>query len=624
MNKSPDILRKIDTESPDLFTQLDRQFADLMQRLSGENCPELVLAARLVSSRTGKGSVCVHIPSAAGLNIYEFFTEDINTQSIRLYDKDHWLTRLRNNKVVGKPGEIKPLILDDSGRLYLYRYRLYEQKLSENIKARLSTPYEINTELLKQSADRLFKSNDEIEQKTAAIAACLSSFCVITGGPGTGKTSLVIKILAMLLENSKAEKLRIALAAPTGKAAARLSESLKNTRELIDCDNKIRMSFPEESFTIHRLLGSKPGTSNFRHNSGVPLPFDIVIIDEFSMTDLALASKLFDAVPVKSRLILLGDKDQLSSVEAGAVLGDICDTGEKHGFSQSFKDRLEKILFAKNYEQISNSQSKHTIADSIITLRKSYRFAGGSGIGELSKAIKEGEAEKALEILKCGKFEDISLTEFKANQLLTVSPNSKDSLPAKIIAGYSPYINENSTEEALSLFSSFSILCAVRKGMFGVERINQYVEEILTTKGLLSAKIRWYEKRPVMITRNDYSTRLFNGDSGLILPDPKDGTMRFYSQDNDGSIRKILPLKLPEHETSFAVTVHKSQGSEFDNVILLLPDRMSPVLSRELLYTAVTRARKKIEIYAVGEILRQMINNPAERISGLRDSLWNS
>jgi exodeoxyribonuclease V alpha subunit len=616
MKRTPDLLKEIDAKSPLLFTQLDRQFADLMQKLSGAYSPELVLAARLASNQIGEGSICVHIPSIAGKNIFNLFNVDNESGNILLYNKDKWLAKLKESEVIGRPGDIKPLILDDNARLYLYRYWLYEKKLAENIKTRISVNYDIDMDVLKQSASRLFKSDDEAEQQIASTAACLSGFCVISGGPGTGKTSLVIKILALLLENAKSAKLNIALAAPTGKAAARLSEAVKNVRNAIDCTDSVKNSIPDESYTIHRLLGNVKGSPYFRYNSENQLPYDIVIIDESSMADLALTAKLFEAVPVKSRLILLGDRDQLSSVEAGAVLGDICDTGRKHAFTKIFAERLKQILPSTIPDKITQSNAEPIIADSILTLSKSYRFAKGSGIGELSIAIRDGEAEKVIKILKQGDFTDISFIESSSYKSLI------NSLSGKIIDGYSSYIKAKSPEEALDIFPNFTILCALRKGMFGVEKINALVEEVLSTNRLIKCESRWYENRPVMITRNDYNIKLYNGDIGIMFKDNKDGIVRYFTPSGDGSIRKILPLKMPEHETVYAMTVHKSQGSEFDSVLLLLPDHINPLLTRELLYTAVTRARKKVEIYGRAEILRHMINTPTTRISGLKDAFW--
>ncbi|MFH0974552.1 MAG: exodeoxyribonuclease V subunit alpha [Spirochaetota bacterium] len=620
MTRASDIVKELDINNPALFTELDRQFADFMQRLSGDSSPELVLAVRIASNQIGKGSICVHIPSVADKDINDILGEDTGVKNFILFGKDKWLSKLNDSPVVGKPGDFKPLILDDNGRLYLYRYWQYEQKIAENIKARLEQDIDIDIEVLKSSFAKLFKSNeDDIEQSIAAIGAALHGFCVISGGPGTGKTSTVIKILALLIENAKTEKLRIALAAPTGKAAARLNEAIKKARESLDLSNTIKGSIPDESFTIHRLLGAIHGSPYFRHNAQNQLAYDVVVVDESSMADIALTAKLFEAVPVASRLILLGDRDQLSSVEAGAVLGDICDTGNTQGYSKKFADRLKLIISADISGKISISKrDEPPIADSVLTLSKSYRFTQKSGIGQLSSAIRHGEADRAVELLQSKSFDDAVLIGNKPGISLA------SSLSAMLIDGFGSYINTKTPDEALRLFPEFTILCALRKGDFGVGQVNMLAEEVLTRQGLISTGTRWYNKRPVMITQNDYSIRLFNGDTGIMFTDAEDGIMRFSTQSADGSIRKILPLKLPEHETAFAITVHKSQGSEFDNVLLILPNYAGPVLTRELLYTAVTRARKKIQIYGNPDTLRYMINNPAARISGLRDALWKN
>ncbi len=618
-------IKEFDEQNPGLFTRLDIQFADFMQGLSEKHNPELVLAARLTSNFTGRGNICIHIPSIAGKDIFEVLSAVSGTGSSAesgiagefcLYGKDEWLIRLKNSDVVGNPGDVKPLIIDGAGRLYLFRYWQYEKRLAENIKARLNYIKNIDTCLLKQGIGRLFSSKDDIEQCIVSITTILSKFCVISGGPGTGKTSTVIKILALLLEQADAagQTLKIALAAPTGKAAARLKESVRNSRLSLDCSERIREMIPEESFTIHRLLGPIHGSPYFRYNSENQLPYDVVVVDESSMADLALTAKLFEAVPVNSRLILLGDKDQLSSVEAGAVLGDICDTGRKHSYTRRFIALLKEIS-PEFIVQQSSRADELPIADSIAILRRSYRFGSNSGIGEISRYIRQGEADEALRILRSGKFTDISLVE-------KTKDDNYFSLSERIIEGYGPYLKAGSIEIALKLLSEFIILCALRKGPSGAEGINSMAEDTLSKSRLISTESRWYTRRPVLINQNDYGIKVYNGDTGIIMNDPADGKAYFFSSASDDTIRKIMPLKLPDHETAYAMTVHKSQGSEFDNVLLLLPDRAGPVLTRELLYTAITRARKRVEIFGSENILRHMINNPTSRTSGLKDALW--
>ena len=257
------------------------------------------------------------------------------------------------------------------------------------------------------------------------------------------------------------------------------------------------------------------------------------------------------------------------------------------------------------------------MADSLVMLNRSYRFGSDSGIGAVSQAVKMGNADAALQMLKAGTFDDIHFTQCAdAKQLSSALAN-------QVINGYKPYLREHDHAEAFRLFSGYTILCALRHGPWGVEALNSAVERILKNAGLINPVNRWYCGRPVMVTRNDYVIRLFNGDVGIVLPDLTDSSnQRVYFPSAEGTFRKILPLQLPEHETAYAMTVHKSQGSEFDRVLLLLPDRESPVLSRELLYTAITRARKRVEVWGTEKILRFMINNPTRRTSGLRDALW--
>jgi len=601
----------------EIFSDLDRHFAGFITRLSGIDSEELMLASLLVSSRTAKGDICVNIPEIAGKRIADVFGDA--SQSLRFPEYKTWLSILKESQVVGGHGDYRPLILDDSGRLYLYRYWEYEQLLAKNITARITEPpLTVDRALLRDGIERLFPKDDNLQTDWQRVAACASAvrrFLVISGGPGTGKTSTVIKILALLLEQAlaKGQGHSIALAAPTGKAAARLKESITLSLQSLNCSDEIKAFIPEETFTIHRLLGTRVGSPYFRFNADNQLTHDIVVVDESSMADLALMSKLFQAVPLSSQIILLGDRDQLASVESGAVLGDICDTGNKHVHSEGFA----AIVKSSADEKIESSNREPLIADSLVMFNKSYRFESDSGIGAFSQAVKMGNADAALQILKADAFDDIHFTQCADAKQLS------SALVSQVINGYRPYLREDDHAEAFRLFSGYTILCALRHGPWGVEAINSAVERILRAAGLINPVNRWYCGRPVMVTRNDYVIRLFNGDVGIVLPDLADrSNQRVYFPSAEGTFRKILPLQLPEHETAYAMTVHKSQGSEFDRVLLLLPDRESPVLSRELLYTAITRARKRVEVWGTENILRFMINNPTRRTSGLRDALW--
>ena len=601
-------LVKANTLSP-----LDLHFAKLMAGLSGKGTEELFLAAALASHYRGEGHICFDLSSMAGKKIQ---AEDPDSPACPKLGK--WLSSLKAEEVVGKPGEYRPLVLEGS-RLYLYRYWDYEKKLIDSLKARtMNDPAEVNQGLLKEGLKRLFpkKSPGETDwQKVAAFASALKRFCVISGGPGTGKTFTVAKILALLLE-LRPEALRISLAAPTGKAAARLQEAIKNAREGLGCPENIKAAIPTEASTIHRLLKTIPDSPYFRFDAKNPLPADVVVVDEASMVDLALLSKLDQAIPLSSKMILLGDKDQLASVEAGAVLGDICDTGNDHRFSRDFSGLYQKVTGEK-IGAGADGQSEPGMRDSIVQLRKSYRFGPASGIGEVSRAVNDGDSTRAVQLLKSGSYGDIRWRE------LPRAENLAAALKEQAIEGFTPYLKENDPSRVFDLFNRVRILCAVREGPYGVNPLNLLVEQILREEGLIRREGRWYRGRPVLVTRNDYNLRLFNGDVGITLPDPEArGELRVFFQGTEGIPREFPPLRLPEHETVFAMTVHKSQGSEFDKVLFLMPDRDVRVLTRELVYTAITRAKTMVEVWGKEAIFQAAVSRRISRTSGLRDALW--
>ena len=566
------------------FAELDRQFARLLARLAGaRNSPELEVAAKLASWNRREGNICVHLPSIAGTTWGDIALPPLET----------WTKRLREAPVVGTPGEFTPLVLDAAGRLYLHRYWDYETRLATAIRQRaasisgLAVDESKATELLR----RLFP--DELPgetnwQRIAAMTALSRRFCLISGGPGTGKTRTVVMLLALLLELADERPLRIALAAPTGKAAARLQESLRKLNGALPCSDSVKSRLPEESFTLHRLLGSRPDSAFFKHHAANPLPFDVVIIDEASMVDLALMTKLVEAVPPNARLILLGDRDQLASVEAGSVLGDICDA----------------------------AQQARDLAGCVVQLEHNYRFGSRNGLLALSRAVNAGDASAAMELLSSA-----ASGAAIASRPLPARSQLKATLRDRVIAGFSPVLDATDAASALAALARFRILCALREGPFGVSGLNRFIEEILREAGKILEQGPWYRGRPVMVTRNDYSLELFNGDVGVLWPDPASGQPRAWFADATTGVRAVLPLRLPEHETAFAMTVHKSQGSEFAEVLLLLPDRASPVLSRELIYTGLTRASERAEVWFTEPVLRDALARRATRTSGLRDQL---
>jgi exodeoxyribonuclease V alpha subunit len=341
-----------------------------------------------------------------------------------------------------------------------------------------------------------------------------------------------------------------------------------------------------------------------------------VVVDEASMVDLPLMAKLVEAVGRDARLILLGDRDQLASVEAGAVLGDICGASQTHGFSGPFCDLLEAISGQRipgTYRGGPDGPGR----DWVVHLEESYRFGPRSGIGTLSRAVNRGESDPALQVVTSGRYGDVRWKDLPAPKRMMAQ------LRDRVLEEYGRYLKADDPLEALAALSGFRILCALRQGPYGVAGLNAMAERILSDAGLINPSEQWYRGRPVLITGNDYNLDLFNGDTGVILPDPEaGGDLRAFFLSPSGSIRRLHPARLPVHETVFAMTVHKSQGSEFDRILLILPDRISPILTRELLYTGATRARKTVEIWAIEEVFLDSIHRQVERSSGLRDAIW--
>ncbi len=595
------------------FSNLDLHFADFLTRLEGNWTLELYLAAALVSRSRSQGHICLDLHPLAGASLLDGETSD----PLPCPEYHHWLNKLKRSTVVGSPGEFKPLILDEAGRLYLYRYWDYQQHLANALRQRLDqTEMAVDFESLPAKLDRYFppKTDHEIDwQKIAALTAWQNRFCVISGGPGTGKTTTIVRLLALLLESGP---LRIALAAPTGKAAGRLQEAIKQNKGRLNCDQAVRNAIPEQASTIHRLLGTIPNSPYFHSNAQNPLPMDVMIVDEASMVDLALMSKLVQALPASCRLILVGDKDQLASVEAGAVLGDICDTGHEHPYSAQFCARV-KAITGFDLSQPS-SASRSGLQDAIVQLKKNYRFASDSAIGAASRLVNAGDGAQALAILQDPRSSDAQWIPLPPANVLT------QRLRSSILNGYRHYLNTNDPIDALQRFDQFRILCALRDGPYGITNLNAIVETVLRQEKLISMDQPWYHGRPVLITSNDYQLNLFNGDVGMALRDPESqNDLRVFFIGADQTVRKFHPLRLPAHETVFAMTVHKSQGSEFDHVLLLLPDRDVPILTRELIYTGITRARTKVEVWGVETIFKNAVSRRIERTSGLRDSLWN-
>jgi exodeoxyribonuclease V alpha subunit len=596
------------------LTDLDVHLADVLARVGHADEPSVLWAAALVSHRTGDGHVCADLAEVAGRPLLEGAVDAPVAPDLAT-----WTAALRATSVVGDPDGDTPLVLDGAGRLYLRRYWRYEQELAADLRARASTlDTSVDDARLRRAVAELLPADATVPgpdwQRVAAITAVLRRLCVISGGPGTGKTSTVVRFLALLALTAGAKPPIVELVAPTGKAAARLEEAVRAGRSMLP--EALRAAIPEHASTLHRLLRMRVDSTRPWFDRERPLGADVVVVDEASMVDLALMAKLVRALRPDARLVLLGDKDQLASVEAGAVLGDVC--GAARGFSADFAARVSTI--AGEPVLAGEGAAASPLRDAVVLLTHSRRFAPGSGIARLAEAVNRGDGDATLEVLEAGA-DDV------AWRPVTDARAARTQLAAAAVDGFAAYLERvaaSAPDDAIfEAFGAFRILCAHRAGPGGAAGINRLVEEALTAQRLIRPAGPWYVGRPVMVTRNDHVLRLYNGDVGIVVPAPDDAmrlTVAFPGA--DGVARRISPARLPEHETVYAMTVHKSQGSEFDRVLLVLPPEPSRVVTRELLYTGVSRARVRVEVWASEAVVRAGVSARVQRSSGLRDALW--
>lgn len=524
--------------------------ASFLARIHGTESPVVSQSVEILCAAMAEGHVCLPL-------------EKISAEA---------LAELRKSNVVGGSGEFRPLILDHNN-LYLSRYHQYEARLAEHLRARSE---HADVPPSDETMARLETMTTDAAQKAAVVSALRRRLCIITGGPGTGKTRTAAVALSLLA--SQKERVRIAVAAPTGKAAARLSSSMAEILASFGLGGDLDHHLPSGAQTIHRLLGWLPGQSQFRHHAGRPLPVDVLVVDEASMIDLPLMTKLLDALHPEARLVLLGDRDQLASVEAGHVLGDICAAGIG------------------------------AIRECVTELTTNHRFGKESGIHSLASAVRTGDVENTRLLL------DFGSADLAARPLPS---RLSDALIGPLVEGWAPVLKAKTPTEALARLNDFRILCAVREGAQGVGTLNRIAEQVLAARSLIHPRGGHYAGRPVLIHRNDHSARLYNGDLGILLPDAS-GELRAFFPGDDNQLRSFAPERLPEHETAFAMTVHKAQGSEFGSALVILPELDSPILTRELLYTAVTRARKRAEIWWTPAALQSALRRRVERWSGLR------
>lgn len=632
MSEPVEMLHRLATAG--VLTPIDVHFAIALTELSPDEEPSVVLAAALTSRAVRNGHVCLDLPRALSTTLIDVEGQPV-PWPIEGHSSHRWALELSTSPLVSMGERATPLVFDGGARVYLARYFHYQRALADRLTARVDArPEAIDTERLRDGLARLLPTEGNgfvahAQQRLAALVAVLRGLTVISGGPGTGKTTTVLRILALLQEQAIGRgdpPLRIRLLAPTGKAAARLVESIEAGRADLPCEPAVREAIPREASTIHRALGYRPGApTQFRHDADDPLPADVVLVDEASMVDLALMAKLMEAVPPHARVILLGDKNQLASVEAGAILGDICNAGREHGYSRAFADEIEQRL-GPAFAPEAHGPDRAGIWDCIVELTHSYRFSAEGGIGGLARAIGRGDADAVLaELGKPMSPEAAYAPDGEGPDVALVSLTNADDpgigLRPGVVRGLSPMLREDDPMARLSALTAFRVLAPHRKGRFGIERLTTSIEATLEAAGLLRTTEPFYDGRPILITKNDYQLDLFNGDVGIIGRGP-DGRPRTFFALPDGGQRTLSPHRLPPHETVFAMTVHKSQGSEFDRVALVIPPAVSPILTRELLYTAVTRAKRRVVVHGHPQVIAEAVGRQIDRASGLRERLW--
>ncbi|MFP4148878.1 MAG: exodeoxyribonuclease V subunit alpha [Nitriliruptoraceae bacterium] len=648
-----------------VLSDADVRLAVRLGRIGGEDDAAALLATALALRGLRFGHVCVDLPRiATTVAVEPVQGQDVPTGDGPLADPADlpwpepgaWAVRLSASPLVRREGEghgegaaegaseagrATPLVLAGD-RLYLDRYWTYERRLAMALQERSVEPAAgaaIAPTQVGDWLDALFGSAEVLDrQRLAAAVALRRRLTVIAGGPGTGKTYTVARVLALLhLAAGTAPEdppLRAAVTAPTGKAAARLQESLREALEDLHLAPGIHAAMARTpASTIHRLLGVHPGSpTRFRHDARRPLPHDVVIVDEASMVSLPLMAKLVDAVRPDARLILLGDRDQLASVEAGAVFGDLCGPDGSRPvlrFSAPSVTALRPLV-GTDLQAAVTPAPEPGIWDAIVRLDRNRRQEDAEALAEVTATLQRmgsGDAEQVVAELRRG-----APAGGDAQRVRLLEPDEQGRVAAGLLEevadSYGGVVQAALDGEdpatVLGELTAVRVLCARRRGPDGVEAWNRAIERALARRvdGFRPDQ-RWPIGRPLLVTQNDPAVRLFNGDVGVLLPDPADPRQvlaAFWAP--DGSVRTLSPTRLPACEPTFAMTIHKSQGSQFRHAVVVLGERPSPLLTRELVYTGVTRASERVTVLAPGGIVAAALARPIERSSGLQHRLW--
>jgi exodeoxyribonuclease V alpha subunit len=663
MNRAPDLIDRL--EAANVLNTVDAALGRLLAGRSARHGEMLGVVAALASAALAQGHSCLplaHLHAFVDLRLADGARDGAGWSrsfaSTLLPSIEHLREALDASPWVAADGDAAAaLVLDRHDRVFLRRYFNYERSVANALLDRAEAVGQRNSDSnnLRAVVARYFDAATAVDedQRIAVLLALRSRFLIVTGGPGAGKTSTVLRVLAITIEQALLtgrSTPRIALTAPTGKAAARLSETLR--APTIRVTDDVRTTLPTTAMTLHRLLGVLPGRTQPRYGAAHPLPYDLVVVDEASMLDLSLAARLCAALAPATRLILLGDRDQLASVEAGSVFGALCAAaGEANRFTPQTTQWLQSILVDDPREAsafpaeaietngirfkaapaiepdspldtmpVGRGESRHCavsgstpLADALVELRSSHRFAEHSVIGRFARAVRAGDSDDARDLLResSGEVNATAMPEQALNRVIL----------EQVVPRFVQLAPPTSPQAALEQLERFRVLCALREGPFGAIALNALIEHELRRRSSRSDAQGWFAGRLVMIRSNDYAQGLFNGDIGVALPTGAQGEFEVWLRNADGMPRAIPPALLPPHEGAFALTVHKAQGSEFDEVLIVLPARDARVLTRELLYTAVTRARKKVELWTSGEILDATISRRLQRWSGLVDAL---
>ncbi len=558
-----------------VFNALDRRVARLMTGTCGKNAEAVESIVSLTSYLLRQGHVCLDLESAPPPEVEPLLPDGLWSSLPDLLPGCSF--------VADENLPDQPMILSRKGKLYFHRYWHYESELLQAVMERCRGPHRENPVHASRAHSRRTGFALSNEQQLAVATALRSRLTMISGGPGTGKTATIASLIAQSIPAMEDVESGIALAAPTGKAAQRMQQSLEKGLMAMDAKPlKLRAA------TVHRLLGYKRFSSQFRHDREHPLPYRLVIVDEASMLDLPIFAKLVRAVAPEARLVLLGDRHQLSSVEAGSIFGDLVEAGTSH-----------------------NQLKRQTI-----DLRQNFRFAKDSRLHRLCQAVKTGDADRAVQLIEADKGGIRSIP-------LPPPKGLKKELRSALLAHYAQLHSEYNPHVALKLLAERCLLSPLRKGPYGVEALNRTMESLLSLRHPSIREERYYHGKPILITENSYELNLFNGEIGVMLasPDqPLDLQAWFYGESRS-EVRKFPVSALPAFETGYAMTVHKAQGSEYQKVYLILPPKKAPILTRELVYTALSRSRKTVDIWAHFPILKFAIGNRTRRSSGIVDRL---